>query len=127
MGTRRSSGRNAGLLMGIAFHIRNIRVAIGGAADQLHVRIRDILGIQQVALLLQVLLRLLQGGLDGAAASAFADKLARLLVRCELLKIGQVAHAAKTELLQECRRGAVENCLPALGIASHLANKALIG
>ena len=49
------------------------------------------IGIEQLALFVQVFGLLLERGLNTAAAQALADKLTRLLVGGKLLQIGQIA------------------------------------
>ena len=107
--------------------MRILRSVVGGkcflATDCL-----DILniGIQQLALFVQVLDLLLERRLNAAAAQALADKLARLLVGGKLLQIGQVAGGAQTELLQKGVGRAVNDGLTALGVATELAHQTLV-
>ena len=84
------------------------------------------IGIDQFALFVQVLCLFLERGLNAAAAQALADKLTRLLVGSKLLQIGQVAGGAQAELLQEGVGRAVDNGLPALGVAAKLAHQTLV-
>ena len=69
--------------------MRVLRSVVGGQEFLATYRLDIInIGIEQLALFVQVLGLLLERGLNTAAAQALADKLARLLVGGKLLQIG---------------------------------------
>ena len=80
----------------------------------------------ELALLVDVGGGLLEGGLDGAAREALADELLGLLVRGELLQVGQLAQALEAEALEECLGGGVADGLGALRVSARLSHEALV-
>ena len=61
-----------------------------------------------------------------ARSQTLPDELARLLIRRELLEVGQVFRAAQPELLEKRRGRSVDDGTAALGIPPDFADKPLV-